>query len=174
MKRKILTKPEPVVPADLLEQAKKSASPDRLKKVEKSSLCGAETTVVAAGEPLCVGGSRVSGRCGWGYRFDLVWRCGGRGIICRRVGRGSAALLAPQVVLVVAGVHMDPAVLHLHQAGSQFVDEIAVVRNEDDGAVVLLQRGQQDVLGAHVQAIGGLVEQHEVRWPLQHAAQRMS
>ena len=41
MKRKILTKPEPVVPADLLEQAK------------KSSVCGADTTVVAAGEPLC-------------------------------------------------------------------------------------------------------------------------
>ena len=53
MKRKMQAKPEPVIPADLLEQAKKSVSPDRLKKVEKCSVCGAETTVLAAAEPLC-------------------------------------------------------------------------------------------------------------------------
>ena len=53
MKRKIPAKPEPVVPADLLEQAKKSVSPDRLRKAEKCSVCGAETTVPAAGESLC-------------------------------------------------------------------------------------------------------------------------
>ena len=53
MKRKIHVKPEPVVPADLLEQAKKSVSPDRLRKAEKCSVCGAETTVPPAGEPLC-------------------------------------------------------------------------------------------------------------------------
>ena len=53
MKRKIHVKPELVVPADLLEQAKKSVSPDRLRKAEKCSVCGAETTVPAAGEPLC-------------------------------------------------------------------------------------------------------------------------
>jgi hypothetical protein len=53
MKRKIHAKAEPVVPADLLEQAKKSVSPDRLRKAEKCSVCGAETTVPAAGESLC-------------------------------------------------------------------------------------------------------------------------
>jgi hypothetical protein len=54
MKRKIQAKTEPVVPADLLEQAKKSISPDRLTtKVEKCSVCGAESSVVAAGESLC-------------------------------------------------------------------------------------------------------------------------
>ena len=53
MKRKIHVKPEPVVPADLLEQAKKSVSTDRLRKAEKCSVCGAETTIPAAGEPLC-------------------------------------------------------------------------------------------------------------------------
>jgi hypothetical protein len=53
MKRKILAKPEPVVPADLLELAKKSVSPDRLNKPEKCSVCGAESTVLAVGEPLC-------------------------------------------------------------------------------------------------------------------------
>jgi hypothetical protein len=53
MKRKIQAKPELVVPQDLLEQAKKSISPDRLPKIEKCSVCGAESSVVAAGESLC-------------------------------------------------------------------------------------------------------------------------
>ncbi|MDE3164645.1 MAG: hypothetical protein KGN36_02480 [Acidobacteriota bacterium] len=52
MKRKA-HKPEPVVPAEMLEQAKQSVSPDRLKKAVKCSVCGAETTVLAAAEPLC-------------------------------------------------------------------------------------------------------------------------
>jgi hypothetical protein len=52
MKRKIQSKPEPVVPAQLLEQAKQSISTDRLKKVEKCSVCSAEATV-AGGETLC-------------------------------------------------------------------------------------------------------------------------
>jgi hypothetical protein len=53
MKRRIPPKSEQVVPAGLLEQAKKSASPDRLTKLQKCSVCNAETTVFAAGEPLC-------------------------------------------------------------------------------------------------------------------------
>ena len=53
MKRKIHAKPELVVPADMLEQAKKSVFPDGIRKAEKCSVCGAETTVLAAGEPLC-------------------------------------------------------------------------------------------------------------------------
>jgi hypothetical protein len=53
MKRKIQPKPEPVVPPQMLEQAKQSISPDRLKKMEKCSVCSAETATVAAGETLC-------------------------------------------------------------------------------------------------------------------------
>jgi len=52
MKRKILPKSEPVVPADLLEQAKRSISSDRLTKAGKCSVCGGETTTVGP-EPLC-------------------------------------------------------------------------------------------------------------------------
>lgn len=52
MKRKMLPKSEPVVPADLLEQAKRAVSPDRLNKVVKCSVCGGETTGVGS-EPLC-------------------------------------------------------------------------------------------------------------------------
>ena len=56
MKRKTPPKPEPVVPAEILEQAKRSISPDRLKKAVKCSVCGAETAVAApagVGDPLC-------------------------------------------------------------------------------------------------------------------------
>ena len=53
MKRKAQPKLEPVVPAEMLEQAKRSISPDRLKKAEKCSVCGAETTSDGGEEPLC-------------------------------------------------------------------------------------------------------------------------
>ena len=53
MKRKLQPKSEPVVPADLLEQAKQSISPDRLKKADRCSVCGAESAGVGAGESLC-------------------------------------------------------------------------------------------------------------------------
>lgn len=43
MKRKA-QKGEPVVPAELLEQAKRSISTDRLKKTGKCSVCGGETS----------------------------------------------------------------------------------------------------------------------------------
>lgn len=52
MRRKAQPKPEPVVPAALLEQAKRAISEDRLKKVAKCSVCGAETSNAGA-EPLC-------------------------------------------------------------------------------------------------------------------------
>ena len=51
--KKIHPKAEPVVPAEMLEQAKRAISPDRLKKVTKCSVCNAETAVLAASEPLC-------------------------------------------------------------------------------------------------------------------------
>jgi hypothetical protein len=51
MKRKG-TKPEAVVPAGMLEEAKRSISTDNLKKVTKCGVCGSETPDVSA-EPLC-------------------------------------------------------------------------------------------------------------------------
>jgi hypothetical protein len=46
-------KPDTVVPAEVLEQAKEPFSPDRLKKATvKCSVCGAETSG-GGSEPLC-------------------------------------------------------------------------------------------------------------------------
>jgi hypothetical protein len=52
MRRKAQLKAEPVVPAELLEQAKRSISADHLKKVVKCSVCGAESAS-PGDEPLC-------------------------------------------------------------------------------------------------------------------------
>jgi hypothetical protein len=52
MRRKPQPRPEPVIPPEILEQAKQSISTDRLKKAIRCSVCGAETTSVAP-EPLC-------------------------------------------------------------------------------------------------------------------------
>ena len=52
MRRKAQIKHEPVVPAEILENAKRSISPDRIKKVGKCTVCGTETPAVGD-EILC-------------------------------------------------------------------------------------------------------------------------
>lgn len=52
MRKRTAPKSEPVVPPEILEQAKRSLSTDTRKKAEKCIVCGAETTP-AAGEALC-------------------------------------------------------------------------------------------------------------------------
>jgi hypothetical protein len=53
MRRKAQLKPEQVVPTEILEQAKRSVSEDRLnKKALRCAVCGAETSI-AGPEPLC-------------------------------------------------------------------------------------------------------------------------
>jgi hypothetical protein len=52
MKRKAQPKSDPIIPAQLLEQAKRAVSADRLKKPTKCSVCGAETPDPGS-EPLC-------------------------------------------------------------------------------------------------------------------------
>ena len=52
MRRKAQPKMEPVVQPEILEQAKRSLSVDKIKKPEKCSVCGAETSGASV-EPLC-------------------------------------------------------------------------------------------------------------------------
>ena len=52
MRRKAQPKPETIIPPEILEQAKRSLSADKLKKPERCSVCGAETSPGSA-EPLC-------------------------------------------------------------------------------------------------------------------------
>jgi hypothetical protein len=52
MRRKTQLKQEPVVSAEILEHAKRSISPDHLKKTSKCDVCGAETQS-SGDEVLC-------------------------------------------------------------------------------------------------------------------------
>ena len=52
MRRKAMTKAEPVIPAEILERVKRSISVDSLKKPGACSVCGAESSG-AGDEPLC-------------------------------------------------------------------------------------------------------------------------
>ena len=52
MRRKAQPGFEPVIPREILEQAKRSISPDGLTKAGKCSVCGSEATD-AGSEPLC-------------------------------------------------------------------------------------------------------------------------
>ena len=52
MRRKPQPKTESVIPAEILEQARRSVSADQLKKNAKCMVCGVDTNDVTA-EPLC-------------------------------------------------------------------------------------------------------------------------
>jgi hypothetical protein len=52
MRRKAQLKPEVVVPPEILEHAKRALSTDKIKKMEKCAVCGAEVKT-ASPEPLC-------------------------------------------------------------------------------------------------------------------------
>jgi len=52
MRRKSQPKTEPVIDAEILERAKRSISPDSLKKTISCSVCGGEITGLGS-EPLC-------------------------------------------------------------------------------------------------------------------------
>ncbi len=80
-----------------------------------------------------------------------------------------ATLFAPEIVFVVAGEDFDLAVADFEDARSQLVDEIAVVRDEDDRAGVFHQRVEQHVFGAQVEVVRRFVEQQEVRGMQQQA-----
>ena len=61
---------------------------------------------------------------GWLYIWNVVQR--GRDVL--------PTLFAPEIVFVVAGEDFDLAVADFENARGQLVDEIAVVRDEDDRA----------------------------------------
>ena len=52
MRRRVQSNADPVVPAEMLEQAKRSLFTDRIKKIEKCTVCSSEATS-ANGETLC-------------------------------------------------------------------------------------------------------------------------
>lgn len=60
----------------------------------------------------------------------------------------------------------------LEHPADDVVEEEAIVRDDDDGALVLLERLLEPTHGLDVQVVGGLVEQQQIRVLEQRAAQR--
>src|SRR5438309_1395320 len=83
-------------------------------------------------------------------------------------------LFAPEVVFIVARKNFHATIANFKDASSQLVNEVAIMRNEDDGASKLLQRIQQNVLGAKVEMVCWLVQQQKIRWMQQHAGKSVA
>ena len=72
------------------------------------------------------------------------------------------AALFFQIVVVIAEVFLHAVRAHLDNAVGHAVDEVAVVRDGEDGAVEILQSAFQHFAAVHVQMVGRLVEKEEV------------
>ena len=68
--------------------------------------------------------------------------------------------LIPEVV--VAHVHLDLAVVDIHDVGTHGVQEVTVVADHDDGAGEVQQEVLQPVDRVNVQVVGGLVHHQQV------------
>ncbi len=66
------------------------------------------------------------------------------------------------VVVVVARIDLQRAVVHVGHVGADLVQEVAVVRDDDHGRVALVQHVFQPADGVDVEVVGRLVEQQDV------------
>ena len=60
----------------------------------------------------------------------------------------------------------------IHDLGGELVDEVAIVRDEDQRPAEVLERFEQNVLRVEIQVVGRLVEQQRVRRAQQHPRHR--
>ena len=79
-----------------------------------------------------------------------------------RGGRDGLLFLDGAVFFVAAEIVADLPVFQLPDAGGEFVDEIPVVRDEDERALVVLQRILEPFARVDVQMVRRLVEDEQV------------
>src|SRR5258708_31277773 len=84
------------------------------------------------------------------------------------------ALLAPQIVFVVAGIDFNLSFANFEDARRQLVDEVAVMGNEHYRAGVLHEGIEQHIFGAELEVVSGFVEQQEVRRMQEQAQPRVA
>src|SRR5579872_2110764 len=83
-------------------------------------------------------------------------------------------LLPPEIVFIVPRKDFYLSIADLKNSSRQFVDEIAVVRHEHDGAGVFHQSIQQNVFRAQIQVIRRFVQQQEICRMQQQTQQRVT
>jgi len=111
----------------------------------------------------------------WPFGVGLGLRTQNRETRTRwQLATGNCVLLSPEIVFVISRIDFHFAFANLEHPRGQLVDEIAVVGNENYRAGVLHQGFEQDVFGAQVEVVGGLIEQQEVGGVQQHFEQRVA
>src|SRR5689334_21146590 len=85
-----------------------------------------------------------------------------------------STLLAPQIILVVAGENFHLAPTHFEDAGGQPINEVTIVRNKNHGAGIFHERVEEYVFGAHIEVVSRLVEQEKICRVQEQAKQGVS
>ncbi len=67
------------------------------------------------------------------------------------------------VVVVIAGVNLQCAVIHIGHVGTYLVQEMAIMGNDDHGRIALVQHIFEPADGVDIEVIGRLVEQQDIR-----------
>ena len=80
-----------------------------------------------------------------------------------RLERLEPELLLDHVLGEVAGVLVQVEVFHLDDPGDHRVEELPVVRDDDRGAAVVAEPVFEPFDAGHVEVVGGLVQQQDVR-----------
>ena len=83
---------------------------------------------------------------------------------------GYAFLALFEVVLVVAPVAVDGAVVEFHHDVAHPVEEVTVVGDHQQGAAAAFQPALQELYGFYVEVVGGLVHYQEVGVQREHLA----
>jgi hypothetical protein len=66
------------------------------------------------------------------------------------------------VLVEVSGLHLDAVRGHVPDVGRELVRKALVVRDEDQGPLVALQRFDQGLGRGEIEVVGGLVHQQEI------------
>ena len=74
--------------------------------------------------------------------------------------------------LIVADVQANLAVVDIYDVGADIVEEVTVMRYNDDGALIICQKIFQPCNGMNVQMVGRLVKQHDIRLAKQRLCQQ--
>src|SRR2546428_1412720 len=109
----------------------------------------------------------------WGRRALTGGGPRGGGRACHRGGRRGGGR-GREVVVVAAEVARQPAVVDVGDLGADAIDEVAVVRDEHDGAREAGERRLEHLTRGEVEMVRGLVETQDVGRPHQQLGQRQA
>src|SRR6202012_4727725 len=87
---------------------------------------------------------------------------------------GGKRFFPAHVVFARTLISGDCAIFYFKHACGEAIDEISVMRDEDDGPAEGCERIEQHFFGPHVEMVGGLVEQQEVGWRDKNARESVS